>query len=120
MSTIAAILAIIVFLLLRSIRAEKKAREEERMINALSRKVYVDALTSVKNKGAFSACIQELQEQADQDETIEFAIGIFDCDDLKLVNDLHGHEKGDEYLKTASCFICYVFQHSPVFRIGGR
>ena len=44
---------------------------------------------------------------------------VFDCDDLKTINDKFGHDKGDIYLKTASRLICRVFQHSPVFRIGG-
>ena len=49
----------------------------------------------------------------------DFAIGIFDCDNLKMVNDQNGHDKGDIYIKNASRLICRVFQHSPVFRIGG-
>ena len=44
---------------------------------------------------------------------------MFDCDDLKYINDKYGHEKGDEYLKTATRLICKIFKHSPVFRIGG-
>lgn len=52
-------------------------------------------------------------------DSVEYAIGIFDCDDLKTVNDKNGHDKGDIYLKAASHLICHVFQHSPVFRIGG-
>ena len=89
-------------------------------ISDLSRKVYVDALTSVRNKGAFSAALDELQHQMDDAEgDIEFGICVFDCDDLKLINDRFGHDKGDIYLKTASRLICRVFRHSPVFRIGG-
>ena len=89
-------------------------------INDLSKRVYVDALTSVKNKGAFTSAIEALQGQMDADrEQMAFAIGVFDCDDLKLVNDRYGHDKGDIYLKTACRLICTVFQHSPVFRIGG-
>ena len=89
-------------------------------ISDLSRQVYIDALTHVKNKGAFSADVEQLQAQmADRRGQMSFGIVMFDCDDLKLVNDQYGHGKGDEYLKTASRVICRVFQHSPVYRIGG-
>jgi diguanylate cyclase (GGDEF)-like protein len=89
-------------------------------ISSLSKQVYVDALTSVRNKAAYGDYIHSLQERMDdQDEQLEFAFGVFDCDDLKLINDTYGHDKGDIYLKTASRLICRIFQHSPVFRIGG-
>ena len=89
-------------------------------ISDLNKRVYVDALTSVRNKGAYSAYLEELQAAMDAaDGRMEFAVGVFDCDNLKQVNDKYGHEKGDLYLKTASRLICKVFQHSPVFRIGG-
>ena len=52
-------------------------------------------------------------------EDVTFAIGMFDCNDLKRINDEFGHDRGDAYLKTACQLICRVFQHSPVFRIGG-
>ncbi|MCR5151044.1 MAG: diguanylate cyclase [Clostridiales bacterium] len=89
-------------------------------IRNLNKQVYVDALTHVKNKGAFVSYETDLQNKIDNGEdNIEFAIGVFDCDDLKYINDHYGHEKGDAYLKVASHTICGVFQHSPVFRIGG-
>ena len=89
-------------------------------ISDLNKQVYVDALTHVKNKGAFTTALNELQVQLDSDRVKPaFAIGVFDCDDLKLINDQYGHDNGDTYLKTASRTICRVFQHSPVFRIGG-
>lgn len=89
-------------------------------ISGLNKRVYVDALTSVRNKGAYAAFIDELQQTMDENpDAMEYAVGVFDCDDLKSVNDLYGHDKGDLYLKNASRLICKVFQHSPVFRIGG-
>lgn len=89
-------------------------------INDLSRRANVDALTSVRNKGAYSNFLDEMQRKLDEAPgSTEFAIAIFDCDDLKSVNDMFGHDKGDIYLKTASRLICRIFQHSPVFRIGG-
>ena len=89
-------------------------------ISNLDRKAHVDALTSVRNKGAFTAYLNKLQDDMDSfGEPAECALGVFDCDNLKKVNDHYGHDKGDIYLKTASRLICRVFQHSPVFRIGG-
>lgn len=88
-------------------------------IEDLNKRVYVDALTSLKNKGAFNGAIEGLQAQLDVNSCPEFAIGVFDCDNLKFINDHYGHDKGDLYLKTACHLICRVFQHSPVFRIGG-
>ena len=76
-------------------------------------------MTSVRNKGACTEFMQKLQERLDSGELPEFAVGIFDCNDLKAINDTHGHYKGDIYLKTACQLICKVFDHSPVFRIGG-
>lgn len=89
-------------------------------ISNLNKQVYVDAMTNVKNKGAFSAFIEELQTQMNSGKSdMEFAVGVFDCDNLKAINDRYGHDKGDVYLKTASRLICRVFKHTPVFRIGG-
>ncbi len=116
---ISLIMLIILALLLRNIRAEKKILAEEHLVRDLNKRVYVDALTSVRNKGAFYNFMEELQDSIDNGESPEFAIGIFDCNDLKKVNDQNGHDKGDAYLKTACHLICNVFQHSPVFRIGG-
>jgi diguanylate cyclase (GGDEF)-like protein len=89
-------------------------------ISSLNRQVYVDALTCVRNKAGYGAYIHKLQEQMDDPEQhLEFAFGVFDCDNLKYINDTYGHDKGDIYLKTASQLICRIFDHSPVFRIGG-
>ena len=89
-------------------------------ITTLNRRAYIDALTSVRNKWAYASFIEDLQTCLDADDgNMQFAVGVFDCDDLKLVNDKYGHDKGDVYLKTASSLMCRVFRHSPVFRIGG-
>ena len=89
-------------------------------ITDLNRRANVDALTSVRNKGVFANYIEEMQEKMNEaPESAAYAIGVFDCDDLKTVNDKCGHDKGDIYLRSASQLICKVFQHSPVFRIGG-
>ena len=119
MTVVAVVLLIIVLLLIRNIRARRILTEEERLVDDLNKRVFVDALTSVRNKGAFDDYIQEFQERLDKGEQIEFAIGVFDCDNLKRINDQYGHGKGNEYLKASSRLICETFRHSPVFRVGG-
>ena len=93
--------------------------DAERVASEMRELALKDPLTGVRNKGAFAACLQELQERVDNGESIGLAFGVFDCDDLKGINDLYGHDRGDEYLKGASAMISRVFEHSPVFRIGG-
>ena len=89
-------------------------------IGDLNDLAYADALTSVHNKGAFDIYMKDMQTHADsEEETPNFAVCIFDCNNLKTVNDQNGHDKGDLYLKEAAKIICEVFRRSPVFRIGG-
>ena len=89
-------------------------------ISDLNKQVFFDALTHAKNKGAFTNAVNELQKQVDEDKSAtRFAIGVFDCDNLKLVNDECGHDKGDIYLKNACRTIGRVFKHSPLYRVGG-
>ncbi len=89
-------------------------------ISNLNEQVFIDAMTRMKNKGAFTKSLDKLQKRIKEDPyKLSFAIGMFDCDELKLVNDHYGHDRGDVYLKTASRLIGSIFKRSPVFRIGG-
>ena len=103
----------------RLIRAKNEAKKHSMKVRELSHRVFVDALTSVRNKGGYDDYILHLKERIKKKDVVEFGICMFDCDNLKVINDKYGHEKGDVYLKTAAKAICEVFQHSPVFRIGG-
>ena len=92
----------------------------EDQISDLNDLAYADSLTSLHNKGAFEISLRELEAQVQASRnTLEFAICIFDCNRLKMINDRNGHEKGDMYLKETAAVICEIFDHSPVFRIGG-
>ena len=79
-----------------------------------------DALTGVKNKHAYVTAESELDELISKDpENLEFAIAVCDLNGLKQVNDDLGHSAGDTYIKDACANICEIFDHSPVYRIGG-
>ena len=90
-------------------------------ISDLNSQVYKDALTSVRNKGAFEMYVQNLNDalhDPDQPNPV-FAAVMFDCDSLEEINSQYGRDKGDLYLQTACRLICKTFSHSPVFRVGG-
>ena len=119
MTVVSGILFIILVLMIADIRWQKRAILEHRKVESLNKQVYVDALTHVRNKGGYDKYIAELDRKIAEGDEPDVAIGMFDCNDLKKINDKYGHEKGDIYLQTATKLICKVFQHSPVFRIGG-
>lgn len=84
-------------------------------INGLA---YRDGLTGVKNKTAYQEAVARLEDQTRLGRP-EFAVVVFDINGLKEVNDTHGHDFGDMPIMNACKIICKVFQHSPVYRIGG-
>ena len=89
-------------------------------IGDLKNLAYGDALTSVRNKGAFDIYVKNMETRLHEPEQpMEFAVCVFDCNNLKAINDQFGHENGDMYLKASCSLICQVFSHSPVFRTGG-
>ena len=88
-------------------------------IEDLNNLAYGDALTEVNSRNAYDLATKDLQNRIDNKEDIEFAIAIFDCDDLKKINDNFGHDKGNVYLKNSSNLICRVFENSDVYRLGG-
>ena len=89
-----------------------------RYISGMQDKAYRDSLTMVRNKTAYDEAARELNGQL-QSGSREFALLMLDVNYLKTINDRYGHDCGDEYLRTCCQMACHVFEHSPVFRIGG-
>lgn len=79
----------------------------------------IDELTNVKNKHAFVEIKDLLLEEMHKDAGRRSAVVVCDVNNLKLSNDLYGHEAGDELIRSACKIICREFKYSPVFRIGG-
>ncbi len=80
---------------------------------------YSDALTGVKNKAAYDRDVSTINRRIKSKESIEFAVVMVDANDLKVINDTHGHDSGDIYIQGICSIICHVYAHSPVYRIGG-
>ena len=90
----------------------------KKYISGMRYKAYSDPLTHVKNKNAYEL-EKELLEQQMQTGEAKFGLLMLDTNDLKKINDAYGHDHGDEYLLNCCQMICRVFEHSPVYRIGG-
>ena len=103
----------------RMINLKKDAEETHHQVEYLNKRVYIDTLTSIRNKGAFDDYMKQLDDRIRNKGETDIAVAIFDCNDLKQINDQHGHDKGDIYIKTSAKEICAVFKNSMVFRLGG-
>lgn len=77
-----------------------------------------DALTGIRNRTAYEDEVEKLECERKGGNT-EFGIVMIDLNFLKRTNDTYGHEKGNESIKKLCYIVCHIFEHSPVFRIGG-
>lgn len=100
--------------------ARRKEMEFEAKIGSAIDMANRDALTRVKNKHAYVNAETQLDGLIEMKEDgLEFAIAVCDINGLKQVNDEQGHCAGDKFIQDACAIICEVFDHSPVFRVGG-
>ena len=80
---------------------------------------YTDPLTGVKSKRAYIDIRKQIEQKIEANTMKEFALAVFDVNNLKVVNDNFGHDVGDQHIIGACSLICSILKHSPVFRIGG-
>ena len=106
---------------IENIEDEVREREEhERDLRSAQLMARLDSLTGIRNKTAFTEYTEKIKAKITSDpQHFRFGIVMCDMNDLKLLNDTRGHRFGDEALMRTSRMICEIYDHSPVFRIGG-
>lgn len=79
-----------------------------------------DALTGLKNRSASHTIIEDLLSECDANSS-SLAILCIDLDGFKAINDLHGHDAGDEVLKVCAQRMQIAVRRSTnlVGRLGG-
>ena len=98
--------------LLKTTNELTASRQEVSKMNEIALK---DALTGVSSKYAYDTDLKALAQSASGD----FGLAVIDLNELKMIIDTYGHEKGNIAIKELCRIVCYVFTHSPVYRIGG-
>ena len=88
-------------------------------LGAARREAMIDPLTRVWNRRGATVLLRGALKKAD-DEGKELALGVLDLDQFKRINDLHGHQVGDQTLKkVARILVASVREDDIVCRIGG-
>lgn len=86
---------------------------------ALTRLAYNDVLTDLPNRVSLHAALAQASEALQQHGT-PYAVIMLDLDGFKPINDRHGHDVGDEVLRTLGARFSHVKRPSDVVaRLGG-
>lgn len=98
----------------------RKEQEHATALNTEKELARRDELTGIKNRNAYLELEKSVQSNMDNGmDYLLYALVVCDINDLKVINDTHGHKVGDDYIRSSARLLCSVFSHSPVFRIGG-
>ena len=81
--------------------------------------MYTDPLTRVRNKTAYSECVEEMYKRIKGADKVHFTVIVSDINDLKKVNDTYGHEFGDQLIQNGANVLKRIWKADCVYRIGG-
>lgn len=100
---------------------EGKSREEqqEKELRSAQKLAYTDPLTHVKNKHAYVEDEGAYDVSIREGKMDDFAIIVFDLNDLKLTNDTKGHDAGDTLIIDSANLIREFFPEADLYRYGG-
>ncbi|MBR4474236.1 MAG: diguanylate cyclase [Oscillospiraceae bacterium] len=87
-------------------------------ISIVRSQAYIDGLTGLGNRMAYENRVKELEKEI-RSGAAEFAVGIFDVNGLKEINDRYGHEQGDRAIFLLGSVLKKVFAGEELYRIGG-
>lgn len=107
------------FLLVRDVTDDKNLHDKYKTTKTDS---ITDQLTGLYTRRHFESYLQNQQIQAQNDnDPIRMAVIMVDIDHFKKVNDVHGHQAGDEILKGVGSLIANNFRKTDVpCRYGGE
>jgi diguanylate cyclase (GGDEF)-like protein len=94
----------------------ERQRREER----LRHDAFHDALTGLPNRNLFTDRLEMAMRRFRRFPTLYFAVFFIDLDSFKQVNDVYGHDVGDQLLQTVAAILqSCVRANDTVARLGG-
>jgi diguanylate cyclase len=101
--------------------ADAKVRELEAQLQSLNERLVRDSLTGLYNRNGLEATFSRTIETLRQGSIPALALGVIDLDDFKRINDLFGHQAGDDSLKfLAEIARQHLREHDVIGRYGGE
>ncbi|MCB1049722.1 MAG: diguanylate cyclase [Acidobacteria bacterium] len=93
--------------------------EQLNLLRELERLASLDGLTGTYNRRYFEGRFEEEREKC-ASVGLPFGIIVIDLNGLKRINDVYGHQAGDEFIKTAGNLLrLHLREHDVLARFGG-
>lgn len=109
--------AVFIFLILIGVVTVVRSASLKRKAEALGKIAYIDPLTQMANR---ASCEQEIDKYLKKSPKEDFAVFMFDMNNLKRVNDLLGHQGGDRIIADfARILKVQAAEYGFVARYGG-
>ena len=108
---------VVLFIIVILIFVVRKRKNKEILLRNSDKLKYIDAMTSLKNRTYLNAKIK------DWDDNVIYpqAFVVIDLNNIKYINDNHGHEEGDNIIKkAASILIVNQESNTDIVRTDGN
>ena len=112
-----AIVLVVIAIIILSIILLKKKKNKEKVIKKEEKLKFIDAMTSLKNRNYLNYNISKWEENVIYPQSFV----VVDLNNIKYVNDNHGHEEGDNVIKkAASILIINQLENTDIIRTDGN
>ena len=114
-------IGVLVFFVLAGYSIVAKAndlRVQEAERNLYKRLAYFDVMSGVPNRTAFDSDLKEIVERGD--DGVDRVAMMADVNNLKMINDIFGHQSGDDAIQTVASILKKNFStNCKCYRLGG-